>query len=91
MQKILKLNFTPEENGTVVKKVRAGKFKCQKYRGLYDGGLINIWYSDAIPLYPVKIAIYKYHKEIELFAYGEDGVSEFSPPKKQSAKDAESQ
>ena len=63
--------------GLFCKMLEIAANKCREYRGIYDGGTIKIWCSEAIPLYPVKIAIHRYDKVVELLAYGEDGVSEF--------------
>ena len=87
LERILKINFTLDNEKTVRKVVPAGKFNCLRYTGIYDGGLIVVYYSDQVPLYPVKIAVHRYDKEIELIEYGKGAVSEFTPRAQQNELD----
>jgi hypothetical protein len=80
LEKILKIRLKQSGDDLVRKRVPAGSFKCRKYTGVYDDGQIIIFYADEIPLYPVKIAIHRYDKEIELLAYGQGDASQFFPP-----------
>ena len=80
LEKILKIQFKQSSDKLVRRRVPAGSFKCRRYTGVYDEGEIIIYYADEIPLYPVKIAIHRYDKEINLLAYGQGDTSQFFPP-----------
>lgn len=75
IDEILRLNFRPEGNDRV--RVPAGKFDCEVLSAILDGDLIRIWFAKEITLYPVKIALYKYSKEIKLTDHGDSKQSEF--------------
>jgi len=79
IEKILKIRFNKTSEKPVTKRVAAGKFKCHRYTGVYDEGQIVIYYSDKIPLYPVRIAIHRYDKQVDLRDFGQGHVSEFYP------------
>lgn len=71
--------------GMEVVVVPAGRFSCKVYRGVYDDKFIQIFFSDKIPLYPVKVVIPGYELTIRLVAFGKGMESRFSPKEEKPA------
>jgi len=59
--------------------VPAGVFSCKSYHAVYNKKFIRIFFSNKIPLYPVKVVIPGYNLIIRLVAFGKGMESHFSP------------
>lgn len=68
-----------------VKKNRT--FQCKLYRSVISDRFIEIWYSDEIPLYPIKANIPGLNTTIRLVRYGTGMESKFEPVEKIEKKD----
>lgn len=58
--------------------VPAGVFSCKSYHAVYNKKFIRIFFSNKIPLYPVKVVIPNYNLIIRLVAFGKGMESHFS-------------
>jgi len=77
-----------QEPRTELVVVPAGRFACKVYRSVYDDKFIQIFFSDKIPLYPVKVVIPGYELTIRLVAFGKGMESRFFPRDKSPKSDA---
>ena len=73
----LELEFYDEKTQEI--EMRRVSFKCKKYRTVWEGKFVEIWFSDKIPLYPLKVNIFRYDLTIKLIGYGENRNSDFYP------------
>jgi len=69
-----------QEPGTQRVVVPAGRFVCKEYHAVYNKKSITIFFSNKIPLYPVKVLIPGYNLIIKLAAFGKGMESRFLPP-----------
>ncbi len=77
-QALLTAQFSEEpETERVI--VPAGRFYCKVYRAVYNKKLIRIFFSEKIPLYPVKVLIPNYQLTIRLLEFGKGKESNFVP------------
>jgi hypothetical protein len=67
--------------------VPAGDFRCKVYHGVYNERFIRIYFSQAIPLYPVKVFIPSYNLTIRLAAFGKGMKSRFLPEENVPSKE----
>ena len=77
-----------QEPGTQRVVVPAGKFVCREYHAVYNKKSITIFFSNKIPLYPVKVLIPGYNLIIRLVAFGKGMESRFLPPADTAPQDA---
>ncbi len=75
----LELEFYDEEKQKT--ETRKVSFECKKYKTIWEGKFVEIWFSDEIPLYPLKVNIFRYDLTIKLVGYGENRNSDFYPAK----------
>jgi hypothetical protein len=68
-----------EEPGKQTVIVPAGKFSCTEYRAIFNKKLVQVFFSDKIPLYPVKVLLPYYNLVIRLVDFGKGMKSTFSP------------
>ncbi len=75
-----------EEPGTERVIVPAGTFSCKSYHAVYNKKAITIFFSNKIPLYPVKVVIPGYSLIIRLVAFGKGMESHFLPSENSSPR-----
>jgi hypothetical protein len=73
-----------EETETPRVVVPAGRFACKQYYAIFNKKFVRIYFSDKIPLYPVKVVIPNYELVIKLVAFGKGQESQFLMGAKQS-------
>jgi hypothetical protein len=66
-----------EETETPRVVVPAGRFACKQYYAIFNKKFVRIYFSDKIPLYPVKVVIPNYELVIKLVAFGKGQESQF--------------
>lgn len=77
-----------EWDNKTLKYIRKNRtFQCKLYRSVIANRFIEIWYSDEIPLYPLKANIPGLNTTIRLVRYGTGMESKFEPIEKIEKKD----
>lgn len=74
-----KLKFWDKEQKKVVEKRMT--FSCTYYKAIVNKKLIEIWCSEEILLYPIKVRVYNPNATVKLIDHGEGWKSHFFPPK----------
>jgi len=76
------IQFPSEDGKELVEKRMT--FNCVVYKTIIEKRFIEMWYSEEIPLYPVKVNIPGLNTTIWLRRYGSDMKSRFLPPEEES-------